>query len=155
MGEIQAKRAIRRVEGGLPLHEYVNLYFNARNKMMVKCRPKYSSMCVLRIGSQILDRPKVVISDQNASSSYALFLQSPAGLKKLASEDIFVRSWICADNPIRQMQLGSAVCAEVLVPYKVDASLIVGAFVPNQSSLQKLKSCSPALPVEINTDIFL
>ena len=41
MAEIQARRRHVRVPGGRPLHEYVNLYFHARNPMMFKRRGEH------------------------------------------------------------------------------------------------------------------
>jgi hypothetical protein len=52
MQEVQDTRAKKHVPGGLSLHDYVNLYFNGRNKMMAKRRPLHDRICVLR-GEQL------------------------------------------------------------------------------------------------------
>jgi hypothetical protein len=80
--------------GGLPLHDYGNLYFNGRNKMMAKKRPQHAEICVLRVAPNVLDLPGAIIADQNASSQYVLFLPSPAGLKKLLHSEVFARCWM-------------------------------------------------------------
>ena len=78
MEEIQDRKA---VPGGRPLHEYVNLYICARNPMLYKLRSKHAELCVLRINTDVLDLPGVVITDGNASSDYASFRAAPQGLK--------------------------------------------------------------------------
>jgi hypothetical protein len=129
MREIQDVRAKKRVPGGLALHDYANLYFNGRNKMMATRRPEQDRLCVLRVSTEALNIAGAVIADQNASSKYALFLPSPLGLQKLHRDEIFVRSWKCPDDQIREWRLGSLVCAELLVPHVVSPKLILGAYV--------------------------
>jgi hypothetical protein len=155
MAAIQKRRASKQVPNGLRLHDYVNLYFNGRNKMMAACRPKHSLMCVLRIKTDALDVPGAIISDQNASSDYALFLPSPAGLKKLSYDEVFAQSWICPNDQIREWRLGSIVCAELLIPSSLDPNFIFGAYAPNEKALYALQQCAPTLPSTINSQIFL
>jgi hypothetical protein len=52
MREIQDVRAKKRVPGGLALHDYANLYFNGRKKMMAKKRPEHDRLCVLRVSTR-------------------------------------------------------------------------------------------------------
>jgi hypothetical protein len=68
MPEIQKVRAQKRVPGGLNLHDYANLYFNGRNKMMAKKRPEHERLCVLRVSPHALNisgssnrRPKRIL----------------------------------------------------------------------------------------------
>ena len=72
---VQDKRRSKLVPPGRPLHNYVNLYICGRNPMLFKLKFScgYSELCVLRIGSEVLDLPGVIISDRNASSDYVLF----------------------------------------------------------------------------------
>jgi hypothetical protein len=155
MREIQDVRAKKRVPGGLALHDYANLYFNGRNKMMAKKRPEHDRLCVLRVSTEALNIPKTVIADQNASSKYALFLPSPLGLQKLHSEEIFVRSWKCPDNQIREWRLGSLVCAELLVPHVVAPKLILGAYVLDGAARTRFTEVKANLECVVNADIFL
>lgn len=60
MAEIQDRRAVVRVPGGRPLHEYVNLYFHARNPMLYKRLPMHDSLCVLRVSTDVFDLPGAV-----------------------------------------------------------------------------------------------
>ena len=155
MHVIQDRRAKKQVPGGLSLHDYVNLYFNGRNKMMAKRRPEHDRICVLRISPAVLNVRGAVISDQNASSNWALFLPSPGGLQKLHSEEIFVRSWKFPNDQIREWRLGSLVCAELLIPHVVDSKLIIGAYVLDAAALARFTNLKTNLECAINTDIFL
>ena len=155
MPEIQHVRAQKRVPGGLNLHDYANVYFNGRNKMMAKRRPEHDRLCVLRVSPQALNISGGVIADQNASSKYALFLPSPLGLQKLHREEVFVRSWKCPDDQIREWRLGSVVCAEFLVPHVIDPSLILGAYVLDGAARTRFTELEANLECVVNADIFL
>jgi hypothetical protein len=155
MREIQDRRAKKQVPAGLPLHDYVNVYFNARNKMMAKRRPEHDRICVLRISREALHIPDAVIADQNASSDFALFLSSPAGLQKLHAEEIFVRSWKFPNDQIREWRLGSMVCAELLVPHSIDPTLILGAYVLDSAVRERFTALKTNVECGVNSDIFL
>ncbi len=54
MEEIQDRRKIKVVPRGRPLHEYVNLYFDARNPMLYKRRDQHLAICVLKIDPKVM-----------------------------------------------------------------------------------------------------
>ena len=49
MPEIQEIRADKQILGAERLHEYANLYFDAHNPMLSKCRNQNNEICVLRV----------------------------------------------------------------------------------------------------------
>jgi hypothetical protein len=157
MEVIQDRRARKLVPGGRSLHQYANLYINARNKALykLKCqlRDQIAALGVLRISLDVLDLPYVVIVDQNASSNWARFLPSPEGLRNLEYDRVFAESWI-HDNPIETMIHGSIVCAEVLVPDRVDAQFVTGVYVPNRDSEQKCRLNGVTIPISVNSHLF-
>jgi ssDNA thymidine ADP-ribosyltransferase, DarT len=155
MAVIQDRRAKKSVPGGLRLHDYANLYFNARNKMMSKKRPEHDRICVLCVSPEVLHLPGAVVADQNASSDYALFLQSPAGLQKLHEQEVFVRSWKCAGDQIREWILGSIVCAELLIPHRVDPTFIQRAYVLDSSAARTFTAMQTRVECRPNADMFL
>ena len=79
---IQDSRTGKKVPGGLFLHEYVNLYLNARNPTLYKRRNYYKVICVLKISSNVLDLQNVIIANGNAASDYTVFYPVLDGLKK-------------------------------------------------------------------------
>ena len=155
---IQSIRARKRVPGtNRPLHDYANLYFDARNPMMYKRRNLHMALCVLRIKTGVLDLPDVIIADGNAASDYTRFVAAPAGLAIVDEDLVFASDWTHPDV-IEYYQRKSAKCAEVLVPERVDFCHMFGAYISCQQSQATLRDAmNPAsigLDVEIRGHIF-
>lgn len=49
MEVVQDRRREKRIPGGHLLHDYANLYFDAHNPMLSKCRAHNDTICVLRM----------------------------------------------------------------------------------------------------------
>ena len=88
MQPIQDRRDRKQVPGGLKLHQYANLYFDARNPMMSVRRAEADNLCVLKVSTDVLALNGTVISDQNASSDYARYL-APSQWQALNFDAIF------------------------------------------------------------------
>ncbi len=151
MQVIQDKRDVKAVPGGLKLHQYANLYFHARNPMLYKRRNE--DVCVLRVSVGVLQLRGVAITDQNAASDYVRFL-APSQWRYLDFDDIFARDWTHPDDAIRGYRHKSRKCAEVLIPNLVQASMLIGAYVPNEAARMTLVEEGFALPININPDFF-
>lgn len=155
MPEIQERRSKKIVPGGRPLHDYVCLYINARNKMLFRIKDKHEELCVLRISTNVLDLPGVVITDQNASSDYVRFAPSPNGLQIVDRDLVFARYWA---HPTlieqEQWRRGSITCAEVLVPDCVDSSYIRGAYVSCAEAKGTFDSMGTGIQTTANTHLF-
>lgn len=74
MQTIQDRRDKVQVPGGLKLHRYANLYFHARNPMLYKRLDHITTLCILRVSTDVFYIEGAVITDQNASSDYVRFL---------------------------------------------------------------------------------
>ena len=137
---VQDKRRSKLVPPGQPLHNYVNLYICGRNPMLFKLKFScgYSELCVLRIGSEVLDLPGVIISDRNASSDYVLFRPAPEGLEIVNKDLVFARYWNQPDEIEKEKHV-SIKCAEVLIPDRLDARYISGAYVSCPESKQAIE----------------
>jgi hypothetical protein len=153
MQEIQDRRSKVEVPGGRKLHEYVNLYFCARNPMLYKRRADHETLCVLRVTTDIMDLADVVVADQNASSDYVRFGAPSAALPRIDYSLVFAESWI-HDDPIETMRHRSIKCAEVLVPNRVAPQYVMGAYVSCAASQKSLLAMAPQLPVMILTHLF-
>ena len=158
MEAIQERRKKKIVPGGRPLHEYVNLYINARNKMLYKVlnegSVQHTDLCILRIKTDVLDLADTVVVDRNAASDYAGFYPASHGLKYLDRDLIFAEFWTHPYNPIEEWQHGSVICAEVLVPDRIDPSLIMGAYVSCPEAKTALEALEIDIPVTINSHLF-
>lgn len=153
LSEIQERRDIKRVPGGLKLHQYANLYFSARNPMLYRRKNEAASLCVLRIDKHVLTLPEVVLSDQNAASDYVRFLKSPEGLRELNYDLIFATYWT-SDDQFEYWHRKSIKCAEVLVPQRVPIELIIGAYVLNATAEAQLREAGFDRPIICNPNLF-
>lgn len=105
MPEVQRLREQKCMPNGRRLHDYVNLYFCARNPMLCRLRMTknlHEKLCVLRIAPSVLDIKGAVISDRNAACASANFYPSPEGLVHLDPTKIFARVWYYPFSKRRQ-----------------------------------------------------
>ncbi len=154
MQAIQERRAKKKVPRGRPLHEYVNLYICARNKMLYKVKGRHLELCVLCVNPDILDLPGVVVTDRNASSDYARFAPAPIGLQLVDYDLVFAEYWTHPGNQIREWEHGSIKCAEVLVPDQVEPKFITKAYVSCSEAQQAFLTSEVEIPVSINAHLF-
>jgi len=153
MQEIQDIRSKVSIPGGLPLHDYANLYFTARNPMLYKRHKMHADLAVLRISLEVLDIEGVVITDGNASSEYTAFWPPPDGLRYLDYDLVFARYWTNHDD-VRRWKKKRAKCAEVLVPQAIQPNYIFGAYASCSASLRLITSTNKSLTVIVNPDLF-
>lgn len=153
MQVVQDRRDAVSVPKGLKLHEYANLYFHARNPMMFTLKADAANLCVLRVSTAVLEVAGTVITDCNASSTYARYL-SPEQFNLLDFDDIFATNWNHPENTARHYQHKSRKCAEVLVPRGVDVRFIEGAYVADADAEARLKATGFSLPITIEPVLF-
>jgi len=154
MPEIQEIRANKQIPGARRLHEYANLYFDAHNAMLSKRRRYNSTICVLQVDSGALDLPGVIVTDRNAASSWVSFMTVHEGLAAIDRDRLFARSWKHPDDMYDEMNHKSEKCAEILVPDRVEARFVLGAYVANQTALTVFQVLGTGLPVRIRGDMF-
>ncbi|ADL43598.1 DUF4433 domain-containing protein [Micromonospora aurantiaca (nom. illeg.)] len=130
--DVQSRRRQKRVPGGMQLHDYANLYFDARNPMMYRIKGNGTPLAVVCVNPSILDLPGVVITDGNAASDGTRFAASPGGIAILDEGLVYAHSWTSSDR-WDYIERKRARCAEVLVPNCVDPSYIDKAKVIRQS----------------------
>lgn len=137
MNEVQKRRDAVKVLGRLRLHQYANLYFDPRNPMLYKRKDQNDNLCILKISDSILDLTNIVVSDRNASSSYAIFYDVKTGIEQLDFGLIYARYWNDND-PLEKARKKSIKCAEVLVPSMIPYTYITGAAVANNIAYASL-----------------
>ena len=151
MNVIQEKRESIIIPNGLKLHDYANLYFDARNPMMFK--RKHEAIVVLKIDLRIIDLPDVIISDRNASSEYARFYEPIEAINNLDYSMIYARDWKDLDL-FEYYKKKSMKCAEVLVPHKIDPCYIIAAAVKNDDDKIRLLESGFNKTVYVQPDLF-
>ena len=154
MQSVQEKRKNKVVPGGKLLHDYANLYFNAHNPMLSSRRNENQKICVLKISTEVLSLLGVILTDQNAASSYVKFLPSPEGLKTLDLDLIYAKNWKHSDDQIAEWCHSSIKGAEVLVPDCVEPQYIIGAYVCNKIAEKALREAGFSGSIEIKSELF-
>ena len=153
MPEIQDRRDHKQVPGGLKLHQYANLYFHARNPMLFKRKDEASSLCVLRVSTEVCNIQGVILADSNASSDYVRFLH-PSQWKLLDFDAIYAMDWRHPNDPIAYYRHRSRKCAEVLVPHQIEPGLLIGAYVVDHAAATRLAGLGFRLPVAVDSVLF-
>lgn len=153
MQEIQDRRDVKHVPGGLKLHQYANLYFHARNPMMFKRRGEATNLCVLRVSTAVCGLDGVVFADCNASSDYVRFLH-PSQWRFLDFDDIYAMDWRHPGDAVAYYRHRSRKCAEVLVPHSVKIEMVFGAYVVNGAAAARLTNLNVHLPVTVDPVLF-
>lgn len=153
--EVQDRRAGRGVPGGLALHDYANLYFDARNPMMYAVRHIQNNheTVVVRVAHEALDLPGVVVTDGNAASSTTHFHDPATELELLDSTYVYALSWNVQD-PFEKAERKRRRCAEVLIPGEVPAAMLRGLLVETRNEARMYRSRITTMNVEVNPDVF-
>ncbi len=151
--DIQDRRDVKQVPGGLNLHEYANVYFHARNPMMYRRQNEAGSLCVLRISTDILNASGAVITDQNAASDWVRFM-APKQIGELKLDYIFAEDWTHPEDQREGWRHKSAKCAEALIPQGIPPKFLLGAYIVNEGVQAKLNEIGFDLPTKIDADLF-
>ena len=151
MSEIQLRRNNVFVPNGMKLHEYANVYFDARNPMLYK--RQNDEVCVLKISPRILDLPDVVIADRNASSDYVRFFEPQYAFDKLDFDLIYAEYWNDADC-FEYLKKKSIKCAELLVPRAIAPAFIIAAAVKDRNDEKTLLSMGFNKKIYIDRHLF-
>jgi hypothetical protein len=153
LAEVQDRRAKVVIPGGRPLHEYVNLYINARNPMLYLRTGEHDRLVVLRVSTAVLDLPGVVVTDRNAARNWARFEPAPDGLSIVDQDLTFATYWTHPDQ-VEQYNHAGAMCAEVLVPDRIDVRYIVGAYANRNEVVGRAQKLLGSIPVSLNSKMF-
>lgn len=153
MQPVQDLRDIKSVPQGLRLHQYANLYFDARNPMLFKRLSEAASLCILAVSRDALAIPGVVITGQNAASGYVRFLH-PDHWEAIDFDDVFARDWRHPGDYARYLQHKSRKCAEILVPRLVPPELLLGAYVISSAAGALVRAEAPHLRIKVVPDMF-
>lgn len=151
--EVQDLRKGRVVRDGRTIHDYANVYFNARNPMMYKRKHLHATLAVLRIEAETLDLPGAVVTDGNGATGYTRFYEPYAGLLQLDGDQMFAEYWTC-DDPVERSRRKWQRCAELLIPDQIPSSLVFGAYVSCDTALSQVVDTLPAVDARISEQMF-
>lgn len=94
----------------------------------------------------MLDLPGVIVTDRNAAS-WPTWKSPDEGLAALEHTDVFAEYWTSRDHAQRM-------CAEVLVPDKVEPRFITRVYVPSDDARQAVAGICGALPIQAHKGLF-
>ena len=151
---VQSRRAVKVVPGGGPLHNYANLYINARNPMMYRRREMHADLTVLRVSPEVFDLEGVIVTDMNAARRIARFRPPESGLAVLDRELIFADDWRHPGDRLAYERHQGIMCAEVLVPNRVDPTFLMGAYVSCDESMAIFKGLGLERTSTVNPHLF-
>ena len=114
-------------------------------------RSDHPNLCVLRVSTDVLDLPGVVIADRNAASSYVSFGPVASALGSIDYKLVFAESWTYPEDQAKERSHKAIKCAEVLVPDRVDSDYVFGAYVSGvtsraRSQRSRRRSKQPSMP---------
>jgi ssDNA thymidine ADP-ribosyltransferase, DarT len=155
---VQKIRAKIVVPGGLRLHDYVNLFFDAHNLMLSDVQKMRDEICVLEISSDVLDLPEVMVTDRNAAVRGVVFRPPREGVAALKSVLVYNRRWnqpIWTDSDEERELRRNAKGVEVLVPNSVPPKLLTGrAIVWDETVAKTLLATCPSLRIRVSPNFF-
>jgi hypothetical protein len=152
--EVQARRASKRIWLGRSyrlLHDYANLYVDARNAMLfLLLQAGQGDLTVLAIDPKVLDLRGVIVADRNAASLAPRFLPSAEGIVALDEAVVTAERWTDSQEA-KQRRM-----AEVLVPGRVPPSFIRRAYVPDDDAAGRLRGHlrGASLAIRVNPRLF-
>lgn len=126
--DVQKRRMRRDPIYQKPLHDYVPLYFRARNPMLSRRRSLQSELAVLYIDRRMMQNPGAIFTDGNAASNRTSFYSDLADLDKLDWDCIWAPDWTKFEDGRRKR------CAEVLVPELIPFNAVRRIVVQNEDA---------------------
>jgi hypothetical protein len=153
MEEVQDIRAGRRVPNGGLLHDYANVYIQARNAMLYCLLHLRDELVVLRLSPNVLDLAGAVISDGNAAVRFTAFAAAPDGLRIVDQSLTFAQRWT-HDDSMEYRRRKAACCAEVLVPHCIPGEHVVGAYAGTIAAVRRFEALGARIPVVRSPRLF-
>jgi hypothetical protein len=144
---VQERREGKRVQGWR-LHSYASLYFNPRNAMLFRLCREFPTVVVLRVSSEVLGLPGVVVTDGNAASRRTRNWLARDGILGLDLDRVYSREWANDEDLKRVTQ------AEVLVPQKVPPPYLVSAITSSDAFAVLARRACPWLHVDVDGELF-
>lgn len=148
---VQDRRAGKQVPGGRQLHEYANLYFDARNAMMFMRRS--DQLAVVRVSASVLELPGTVVTDGNAANAVTRFYPADVGIEALDAQRVYAEWWTHEDY-WEQQERKRQRQAEVLVPDLVAPGFIIGCYAWREPGVRECQRIDANWIVEVNANVY-
>jgi hypothetical protein len=114
----------------------------------------HMNFCILRVSTDVLDLKDVVISDMNAAKDLAAFSASPKGLAKIDKNLVFAQRWNNHATFEENEKHKGIMCAEVLVPNKIEPSYLRGIYASCLAVKEKIENLGLEFSIAVNSYLF-
>ena len=138
------------------LHDYIPLFFNSRNPMLYTQKSIQNQIITLCYDTCLLSHKDVIFTDGNAASRDTKFYSKIENLNCLDWTRIFTQWWEMKMPP-EYNEGKRIICAEVLVPFKIDVNLIKKIICRNletKESVKKILSDKSSIDVSIDLEYY-
>ena len=117
--EVQHRRSQLSI-GGMPVHNYVPLYFNPRNAMLFRIAQDFTmkNIVIFRLPCELMKQRGVWFTDGNAASTATMSFSNLNDLTKLDWDCLRAGYWTDFEDGRRKRM------AEILIPDKISDSYI-------------------------------
>ena len=115
---------------------------------------KREKIALLAFDCAVLDLTGCLITDRNAASDYATFLDHLPGVEQMRFDLVYARYWAQSGDPIIDIERKSIKNAEVLVPDSMPSSYIRSAFVYNEEAKAEIASSIKRIDVKIRPELY-
>lgn len=136
---------------GIPLQEYVPLYFNPKNPMLFVRKNQQSQLAILAIDPFVLTLPHTAFSDGNAACSETNFYWDFPNITKLNWTIIRKQTWH------DELDGKRIKCAEVLVYNHIPVNRIWKIFCYSKITVEYVKQTilkNLSIPIEVNRHLY-
>lgn len=137
-------------------HDHVPFYFNPRNTMLYKRREHQNKIVILGVDPMLIVQEGAYFSNGNVASRITKTYNDISMLRKLPWQIINSSSWNYED-PYKKAKYKRIMCAEVLVPERVDIQSILRIFCRQPSQISNIQQCIPDsvnIPVETRSSLY-
>lgn len=137
-------------------HDCVPFYFNPRNTMLYKRREHQNEIVILGVDPMLILQEGAYFSNGNVASMSTKLYNDISMLKNLPWQIINSSSWN-REDPGQKANYKRIMCAEVLVPERVDVQSILKIFCRRPSQISNIQQCIPDgvnIPVEPRSSLY-
>ncbi len=157
--DVNQRRATREFVPGRTVHDYVNLYFNARNPMLygrledLKDGTISERFCVVMVAHTVLWLTNVLILDGNAANCRTVHTIPRDSTIMLDKGKVFARSWD-SSSPAQKRENTRCIMAEALIPNLVSPVFLKKVYFRNNADRSRVEGVANLIPSQIHSDLF-
>lgn len=153
--EVNRRRTSKRLMSGQVVHDYANLYFNARNPMLnVLLKERIEPLCVVRVAARVIRLKGVIVTDGNVANNATREFHVIDDNVPMDRTRIFLRYWPDPASPMQENENKRCIMAAVLVPDIISPHFIEGIHVASTTQVSDVESLIERSKIRISERLF-